>query len=196
MRGFAHVHDARGGALQRLKNILKKIGSKNGVRLMFLFGYLFAFGIPFAYAYLAKPPTEDDMRVSEGKAHFQYRMKRGYMLMVDGQDYTCGGQYLNANTDCFNPSDGLTKHVFLEGKTVNVVWFAQATPIFGEVRRVADIRYDGVSQLPADYLKKTLEHERTSSKENALFVFFGMLILLLFYEWLDRIRIRNERRFG
>lgn len=105
---------ARGGALQKLKRILKKIGSKNGVRLMFLLGYLLAFGIPFAYAYLAKPPAESDMRVSEGTAHFQYRIKRGYMLMVDGHDYTCGGQYLNANPDCFN--DGRTRHVHLEGR--------------------------------------------------------------------------------
>lgn len=180
--------------LQRLKGIFKKIGNRNGVRLMFLLGYLLAFGIPFAYAYLAKPPAESDMRVSEGTAHFQYRIKRGYMLMVDGHDYTCGGQYLNANPDCFN--DGRTRHVHLEGKTVKVVWFAQAAPVFGEVRRVADILHEGVSQLPPGYLKRTLEYERTSATEDALITFTGMLLILLFYEWMDRIRMRNERRFG
>lgn len=182
--------------MQKLKRILKKIGSKNGVRLMFFLGYLLAFGIPFAYAYLAKPPAEGDMRVSEGRAHFQYRMKQGYMLVVDGNNYTCGGAYLNADPSCFNLKEWPVKRALLEGKLIQVVWFPQAAHIFGSVRRVADIRYDGVSQFSVGYLEQRLQYERESSKLSAVVTFFVMLLVLLFYEWMDRIRIRNERRFN
>ncbi|CUJ12853.1 Uncharacterised protein [Achromobacter xylosoxidans] len=182
--------------MQGLKKILKKIGSRNGVRLMFLLGYLVAFGIPLAYSYLAKPPGEGDMRVSEGAAHFQYRMKQGYMLVVDGNNYTCGGAYLNADPSCFNLKEWPVKRALLEGKLIQVIWFRQAAHIFGSVRRVADIRYDGVSQFSVGYLEQRLQYERESSKLSAVVTFFVMLLVLLFYEWMDRIRIRNERRFG
>lgn len=71
-----------------------------------------------------------------------------------------------------------------------------AAHIFGSVRRVVDIRYDGVSQFSAGYLEQRLQYERESSKLSAVVTFFVMLLVLLFYEWMDRIRIRNERRFG
>lgn len=70
MRSLVRVNDRERRGVAEAKRILKKIGSKNGVRLMFLLGYLLAFGIPFAYAYLAKPPAESDMRVSEGRRIF------------------------------------------------------------------------------------------------------------------------------
>lgn len=182
--------------MQRIKGIFKKLGRKNSIRLMFLFGYLVAFGIPFTYAYLAELPTQDSLLVSEGTAHFQYRMKQGHMLMVEGHDYTCGGQYLNADPSCFSLTEGPAKRVLLEGKSIQVVWFHQSSPIFSKIRRVADIRYGGVSQLPPRYLENSLQYERASAKEDALITFFGMLLVLLFYEWMERIRIRNERRFG
>ena len=182
--------------MQRIKRALKKIGSKNGVRLALLCGYCLAFGIPFLHVYMATPPTQDEMRIVEGRAHFQYRVKRGYMLMVDGKDYTCAGQYLNADPDCFNVSESPAKRTLLEGKTVEILWFHQSAPIFGLARRVADIRYDGVSQLPPHFLEKGLQYEKDSAGTDALITFSGMLLMLLFYEWMDRIRIRNERRFG
>ena len=61
--------------MQRIKRALKKIGSKNGVRLALL-RLLPAFGIPFLHVYMATPPTQDEMRIVEGRAHFQYRVKR------------------------------------------------------------------------------------------------------------------------
>ena len=82
------------------------------------------------------------------------------------------------------------------GKTVEILWFHQSAPIFGLARRVADIRYDGVSQLPPHFLEKGLQYEKDSAGTDALITFSGMLLMLLFYEWMDRIRIRNERRFG
>ena len=118
------------------------------------------------------------------------------MLMVDGKDYTCAGQYLNADPDCFNVSESPAKRTLLEGKTVEILWFHQSAPIFGLARRVADIRYDGVSQLPPHFLEKGLQYEKDSAGTDALITFSGMLLMLLFYEWMDRIRIRNERRFG
>ena len=44
--------------MQRIKSILKKIGSKNGVRLMFLSVYVFGFAIPAGYAYFAAYPAK------------------------------------------------------------------------------------------------------------------------------------------
>ncbi|MFY1930158.1 hypothetical protein ACOTDC_06405 [Achromobacter xylosoxidans] len=136
------------------------------------------------------------MRVSEGTAHFQYRMKQGYMLVVDGNNYTCGGAYLNADPSCFNLKEWPVKRALLEGKLIQVIWFRQAAHIFGSVRRVADIRYDGVSQFSVGYLEQRLQYERESSKLSAVVTFFVMLLVLLFYEWMDRIRIRNERRLN
>ena len=160
-------------SVQRIKRALKKIGSKNGVRLALLCGYCLAFGIPFLHVYMATPPTQDEMRIVEGRAHFQYRVKRGYMLMVDGKDYTCAGQYLNADPDCFNVSESPAKRTLLEGKTVEILWFHQSAPIFGLARRVADIRYDGVSQLPPHFLEKGLQYEKDSAGTDALITFSG-----------------------
>ena len=84
------------------------------------------------------------------------------MLMVDGKDYTCAGQYLNADPDCFNVSESPAKRTLLEGKTVEILWFHQSAPIFGLARRVADIRYDGVSQLPPHFLEKDFSMKRTA----------------------------------
>ena len=56
--------------MQRIKSILKKIGSKNGVRLMFLSVYVFGFAIPAGYAYFAAYPakeaifTDEERRIS------------------------------------------------------------------------------------------------------------------------------------
>lgn len=182
--------------LQRLKKISKKIGGRNGLRLMFLFGYLFAFGIPFGYSYFGKPPSHEEVLESEGAAHFQYRMKHGYMLLINGDDYTCGGLYLNADPSCFHLAEGVERREFLEGKIVTVLWFHQPAHLFDSVRRVVDIRYEGASQLPAGYLEKKLRSEKESAKEDALFAFILMLLGLLFCEWVDRVRRRNERGFG
>ncbi|MGR6080396.1 hypothetical protein [Achromobacter xylosoxidans] len=182
---------ARGDALPRLKKIPKRIGGRNGLRLMFLFGYLFAFGIPFGYSYFGKPPSHEQVLESEGVAHFQYRMKQGYMLLINGDDYTCGGLYLNADPSCFYLAEGVERREFLEGKIVTVLWFQQSAHLFDSVRRVVDIRYEGASQLPAGYLEKRLQSERESAKNDALFASVLMLFGLLFCEWVDRVRRRN-----
>ena len=91
--------------MQRIKSILKKIGSKNGVRLMFLSVYVFGFAIPAGYAYFAAYPAKEAIFTDEGTAHFQYRVKRGYMLMVKGKDYSCESPHSRSNPDCFAGQD-------------------------------------------------------------------------------------------
>lgn len=184
---------ARGGALQKLKRILKKIGSKNGVRLMFLFIYVFGFAIPAGYAYFADYPAKDAIFTEVGTASFQYRMKRGYMLMVNGKDYSCESPYVRSNPDCFT---SLEEHQRLAGKTIFVDWFFQPVYPFVERRRVVDIRYDGKSQLPPYVLGRNLQWERENAQGRALFAFFGMFLGLLLVEWLGRMEKRSERKLS
>lgn len=178
--------------MQRMRNLLKALGSKNGVRLMALVIYALVFGIPSVYAYLGKYPNEDTISIEVGKATFQYRMKRGYMLVVNGMSYSCEGPASGSSPDCFSSRE---EHSRLEGKTVSVAWFHQPVHLLSERRRVVDIRYEGVSQLPPSFLQRQLQSERKWAVDDAVVGFVFLLIGLLFYEWLDRIRKRNERKF-
>lgn len=179
--------------MQRLKRTLKKIGSKNGVRLMFLFIYVFGFAIPAGYAYFADYPAKDAIFTEVGTASFQYRMKRGYMLMVNGKDYSCESPYARSNPDCFT---SLEEHQRLAGKTIFVDWFFQPVYPFVERRRVVDVRYDGKSQLPPHVLGRNLQWERENAQGRALFAFFGMFLGLLLVEWLGRMEKRSERKLS
>ena len=183
--------DCERRSVQRIKSILKKIGSKNGVRLMFLSVYVFGFAIPAGYAYFAAYPAKEAIFTDEGTAHFQYRVKRGYMLMVKGKDYSCESPQSRSNPDCFAGQDDPQR---LDGKIIAVDWFLQPVYLFVERRRVVDIRYDGKSQLPSDHLRRNLQWEKESAPGFALFAFILLFLGLLLAEWVERIRKRNERK--
>lgn len=187
--GLCVLAIARGDALPRLKN------SKENRRQEWLaadvsFRISLRLWHPFRIFLFWQAPSHEQVLESEGVAHFQYRMKQGYMLLINGDDYTCGGLYLNADPSCFI-SPKVSNGANFEGKIVTVLWFQQPAHLFDSVRRVVDIRYEGASQLPAGYLEKRLQSERESAKNDALFASVLMLFGLLFCEWVDRVRRRN-----
>lgn len=75
---------------------------------------------PAGYAYFAGYPAKDAIFSEEGTASFQHRMKRGYILMVNGKSYSCGSPYAGSNPDCLA---SLEEHQRLVGKTISVAWF-------------------------------------------------------------------------
>ena len=176
--------------MQRIKSILKKIGSKNGVRLMFLSVYVFGFAIPAGYAYFAAYPAKEAIFTDEGTAHFQYRVKRGYMLMVKGRTTAAKVR----TPDPIRIVLPVRTILRVDGKVIAVDWFLQPVYLFVERRRVVDIRYAGKSQLPSDHLRRNLQWEKESAPGFALFAFILLFLGLLLAEWVGRIRKRNERR--
>lgn len=178
-----------GDMLPRLKKVLKRLGKRNVARLAFLLFYIFfGFAVPAGYACFASYPAKDAIFSEEGTASFQHRMKRGYILMVNGKNYSCGSPYAGSNPDCFA---SLEEHQRLVGKTISVAWFHQPVHLFTRKRRVVDIRYEGKSLLPQAFLQKSLQSDRDWAIDELIFMFFGLFLGLLFYEWLDRKRNRG-----
>ena len=176
--------------MQRIKSILKKIGSKNGVRLMFLSVYVFGFAIPAGYAYFAAYPAKEAIFTDEGTAHFQYRVKRGYMLMV------------RARTTAAKVRTPDPIRIVLPVRTILRDWTERSSPWTGSFSLSICLSNDAASSTyvtPANRnCLRTISGEIFNGKGKRAgiraFAFILLFLGLLLAEWVGRIRKRNERR--
>ena len=181
--------DCERRSVQRIKSILKKIGSKNGVRLMFLSVYVFDSRFrPAMPTSLPIPPKKPSSPMRNGA----FPVSSQARLHADGQgkDYSCESPHSRSNRIVLPVRR--SSEIGRKGHRRGLVPSACLSVCRTTPRRRHTLRRQIATAFGPSPAKSSMGKE--SAPGFALFAFILLFLGLLLAEWVGRIRKRNERR--